>query len=477
MKPSKRGSAIENFDILLGMILGQCRPFHSFNVANTDQFMTRMHTVPVNDSCLQFSLDIESMFPSLPTGPDAVQVVVDHLTRHRKELNLFGFEVRHVGRILRFVLDNIILKANGLLYRKLNGVGTGYHSSVAYAEIINHENFIKAIDVSTPMDGLSVYVDDCWALWNGTREQLDDFVAKLNSFWPGLKYVLTLEDDDKSIVFLDVRITRLDRSLKTVFYRKETHSGNYLHFTSHCPITQKMNIVRNETRRIIGNCTQRSDADSHLNDLRSNLRLSGYPEAFIRQHMQVAMSPNPTETNRARVDDNLPIFSIPYVSEAFTRIVKKELSRNAIEARVVVKSAGNLQSRFHRALSPPCNCPICNAGIPCCARHVIYDAECKFCRQHYNGVTTRPFAKRFGEHEASIRFADNKSALSDHFNIDTEDQTACQNPDRSIWGYNWKVLDRGRTYKDSFIREGVAINSDNPTINRNAPGWVKYTAI
>ena len=103
--------------------------------------------------------------------------------------------------------------------------------------------------------------------------------------------------------------------------------------------------------------------------------------------------------------------------------------------------------------------PICDAGI------------------HYNGVTTRPFAKRFGEHEASIRIADNKSALSDHFNIDNEDQPACQNPDRSIWGYNWKVLYRGRTYKDSFIREGVAVCSNNPTINRNAPGWVKYTAI
>ena len=47
------------------------------------------------------------MFPSLPTGPDAVQLVVDHLTRHRKELNLFGLEVRHIGRILRFVLESL----------------------------------------------------------------------------------------------------------------------------------------------------------------------------------------------------------------------------------------------------------------------------------------------------------------------------------------------------------------------------------
>ena len=136
------------------------------------------------------------------------------------------------------------------------------------------------------------------------------------------------------------------------------------------------------------------------------------------------------------------------------------------------------QARFHRPLSPPCDCSICKLGIPCCPRDVVYDAECKFCCQHYNGGTTRPFATRCGEHEASIRLGNNKSALSDHLNIDTDQgQPACQNPDRSIWGFNWKLLDKGRSFKDSFIREGVAINTNQPTINRNTPGWVKYTAI
>ena len=73
--------------------------------------------------------------------------------------------------------------------------------------------------------------------------------------------------------------------------------------------------------------------------------------------------------------------------------------------------------------------------------------------QHYIGVTTRPFAKRCGEHEASIRLADNKSALSDHLNIDTVDQPACQNAIRSIWGYDWNVPDRGtRTRTALYVR-------------------------
>ena len=75
-----------------------------------------------------------------------------------------------------------------------------------------------------------------------------------------------------------------------------------------------------------------------------------------------------------------------------------------------------------------------------------------------------------------MKMQDEKSALSTHL-LGTEDQPPCPNPTRSIDGFSWKVLDRGRSYKDSFMREGVLINSTMPQINRNIPGWVKYVKI
>ena len=171
--------------------------------------------------------------------------------------------------------------------------------------------------------------------------------------------------------------------------------------------------------------------------------------------------------------NNTPLFAIPYVSEAFTRVAKRELKRNNIEARVVIRGTGNLKQRYHKALNPPCTCSICQLGTPCCQRHVIYQAECSHCTQNYKGVTTRPFCKRFKEHEASIRLGNYKSALSQHF-LGDEDHSPCSNPDKTVLGFNWSVLDRGKSYKDSFIREGVLINSTSPEINRNTPGWVKY---
>ena len=192
--------------------------------------------------------------------------------------------------------------------------------------------------------------------------------------------------------------------------------------------------------------------------------------------MQVAMSNNPNSSN-SQVDVNIPILSIPYISEAFTRIVRKELTINNIQARVVVKGSDNLRTQFHKSLSPSCSCSICELGIRCQLRHVIYDAECRHCNEHYIGVTTRPFEKRYNEHEASVRFANDKSALSTHLFENTDNRRACPNPDPTVSGFTWKIVDRARSYKDSFIREGVLINSTQPSINRNTPGWVKYIKI
>ena len=106
----------------------------------------------------------------------------------------------------------------------------------------------------------------------------------------------------------------------------------------------------------------------------------------------------------------------------------------------------------------------------------MYDAQCDYCTQNYGGVTTWPFYERYNEHEANIRFGDEKSALSTYF-LGTEDVPPCRNPERSIKGFTWKFIDRGRSYKDSFMREGVLIHTNQPKINRNIPGWVKYMKI
>ena len=459
------GSAIAHLDLIVSHILGQCRKFHNFSVSNSTTLRKKIQgLLPLPPNTFQFVMDVENMYPSLPTDQTAIDTVHTHLKKYACEIDMMGLKTKHVIEMLKFTLENIILRVNDEYYKQDKGVGTGYYSSCAYAGVIIQDTLEQSIDDDTPLTSLSIYVDDGYGLWHGTLEQLKLLISKINSIWPNVKFILEEEDENNSVVFLDLRITRTESALKTTFYRKDTHSGTYLHYKSHGPIIHKINIVKNETRRVIDNCSDPMDAEPHLKILSDNLERCGYPLNFIQKHMLIARSP-PSKTTHEQ-DPNTPILSIPFISEAFTRIVRKEISKADINARVVVKAQPNLKRCFHKPPSVPCNCDICKLGIPCKIRHVVYNAECNACHQKYIGVTTRPFEERVKEHAAQIDRQNKKSALTEHL-LECED-----NLEKTIKGFSWSILDRGENWKDSFMREATHIRHLNPKINRNMSGWI-----
>ena len=477
-----KGSAIEKLDRILGYILGQCRQFHTYTVSNTPEVQARLKKAneSFRPNWFQFSLDVKSMYPSLPTCDRAIEVVHRHLLKHYQKIDMMGLKVSHVIEILKFTLANITLRVNTQYYKQNSGVGTGYYSSGAYGGVILQETLESVIDDKTPIPCFSLYVDDGHSIWSGTKEELDEFISCLNDVWPSLEFIPEFEDKHQSLPFLDLKIVRTDKGFHTTFYRKPTHSGSYLHYTSHCPMIQKINIVKNETRRIMFNCTFSHDATPHLSQLKNDLKKSGYPEHFIEKYMSAAQTTPPSKNYS--FDPKTPAISIPYISEAYTRVVKKELQKAGIEATVVVKSTGNLKRRFHHATpredcetnkQEPKWCEACTVGIPCHTRNLVYNAKCRLCENSYVGVTTRPFKDRFGEHEASIRLKNTKSALSAHLMGNPEkDQPGCPNPMPNPRGFEWSILDRGSSFKDSFFREALLINKEKPTLNRTKSGWV-----
>ena len=62
---------------------------------------------------------------------------------------------------------------------------------------------------------------------------------------------------------MDLTISRTDKGLKYA-YQKSTNSGRYLHFTTHCAMSTKQNIIKSETRRVINNCSNPADAMMHI---------------------------------------------------------------------------------------------------------------------------------------------------------------------------------------------------------------------
>ena len=74
------------------------------------------------------------------------------------------------------------------------------------------------------------YRDDCFVLWNGSKDRLDYFFSFLNVLDCDLKFTMEIGKDH--LRFLDLKISVSSNKLMTTVYSKPTHSHLYLHSKS-----------------------------------------------------------------------------------------------------------------------------------------------------------------------------------------------------------------------------------------------------
>ena len=74
------------------------------------------------------------------------------------------------------------------------------------------------------------YRDDCFVIWNGSKERLNNFHKFLNSLDEDLKF--TMEIAKGSLCFLDLKISIVNNKLVTTVYSKPTDSHLYLQSNS-----------------------------------------------------------------------------------------------------------------------------------------------------------------------------------------------------------------------------------------------------
>ena len=288
-----KGSAIERLDLITGKVLTQILPLLKYRVDSSQRFIEKMfisvgereesegnghgrhnkkkeeeENTAIHQLHLR-SIDVENMYPTLPTSDTALEVLLTYLLQHQPNIDFLGFDPVHITQFMKFIVTHSYATMGGRFYRQLCGVGTGYHSSGAYSEILVDFTYQKALN-ETPVAQhplyLATYVDDSISLWQQDTHA-HNFLNRLNSIWPTMNF--TSENAvNNQLSFLDVALTLSGHNISHELHQKPTHSGKYLSYTAHCEERIKWNIVRSETRRIISLCSDISLAWPHLDKLR-----------------------------------------------------------------------------------------------------------------------------------------------------------------------------------------------------------------
>ena len=141
------------------------------------------------------------------------------------------------------------------------------------------------------------FIDDIFFIWTDSEKNLNKFLKDLNEFHPNLKF--TYEKSKEKINFLDLVIKLKDGKIVTDLYCKPTDSHQYLYYDSCHAEHIKRSIFFSQTLRLKRICSQKSNLDSHVKELKNWFSKSGYPAKVISEQVNGALRSEEILKNRA----------------------------------------------------------------------------------------------------------------------------------------------------------------------------------
>ena len=92
-------------------------------------------------------------------------------------------------------------------------------------------------------------IDDIFFIWTASEKELDDYLERVNNFYPNLKFTHEHERTREQINFLDVVVRVNHGEFITNFYCKPADGHQYLHFESCHPSHTKSSIIFSQAVR------------------------------------------------------------------------------------------------------------------------------------------------------------------------------------------------------------------------------------
>lgn len=271
------------------------------SLMDTADFLSALHEAENQiDGGRLFTADVTALYPSIPwaEGIDAAVyfygVGYHWLKTRARSMGLPPPPEKWLFKaILRLVVQrNFFHFRNTGFYHQRSGTAMGSSISVFFANAFMYTRHRSIIN--NPPQGLSLmvrYIDDLFFIWGGTKQDL----ISLISSDPLVEYTFQ-EEEDGSIPFLDIRVSRSSGSLKTSLYRKPTDGQQYLHFNSCHPLHTKASIPFAQVCRFRRICSDPEDLAKEISWLEDRLNIRGYPnqlvkDAIHRPRRQVSKSP------------------------------------------------------------------------------------------------------------------------------------------------------------------------------------------
>lgn len=377
------GSVSRNVGELIDFFLQPLCSKLPSHLKDTQHLIAILRQSTATDSSLLFTLDVESLYTSIPIdeGLDVIsRAFLQYPDPSRPDLSLLT--------LLRLILCSNNFSFDAQEWLQIHGVAMGKVFGGAFANLFLGQWEKRAMSSFPQTPDLWIrFQDDILGLWDHGVELLHDFVTHLNSQHPKIRVQLKYGRD---IAFLDLRICIVDTLLQYSVFFKDTDGHLILPPTSHHPPSTFKGLLYGETLRFATHSSLRCDFEKTMTTVVPVWQAQGYTRTRIR-HAKSSV-----------------LFNTGQLSSWDTGMIP------CSKPRCPTCPFANFTNFFKHSTSS-LSYPILYR-LSCDSSCVVYVIECSFCGMRYVGQTRRSLRERILQHLRSLRGPSHSSALRDHFN-------------------------------------------------------------
>ena len=246
------------------------------------------------------------------------------------------------------------------------------------------------------------YVDDVFLMFEN-RSQVLKFFRYMNSRHPSIKFTVE-EEENGSLSFLDIKITRNGNKLATSIHRKKTFSGVYLNYDSYLPRDYKRGLISTLLYRAYTLCSDYDIIHQEICKLKTIWQKNNFPLSFIDRCVKIFLDKLFVKRNIPKLASNKKevMICLLFLGKISIQVKKKlrqifrEVGQN-IHPRIIFKSPNRLRNSFSFKDKLPQNLD----------SMLLYKFTCDTCNCIYIGETKRHYQVRAYEHLGVSILTDN----------------------------------------------------------------------
>lgn len=215
---------------IFNAMLGEIFPRKNHHVKDSYDIKKFLDEVNIPSDYILQSFDVVSMFSTIPR--ELAREII--MNAQNSFLELFGIGRIVLNNMIDFLLcESTVFTACGNTYKQIEGLPMGGCISPTLARLVMDRVIDHVNKEVKEISFIKIFVDDTLAVLSPRASSA--VLNSLNNFKRGqMSFTVESENEEQSINFLNLTITRCNDKLSTNWYRKPFASGRLLsYFSSH----------------------------------------------------------------------------------------------------------------------------------------------------------------------------------------------------------------------------------------------------